>query len=415
MHPQQFALLFVAMLALSLAVRVWLAARHWRHVAANRDAVPAAFAASISLSEHRKAADYTLAKLRVGMVDLVISTLWLLALTFGGVLQWMSGQVAAYADPAGLLHGVLLFGVLAVAGFLLDLPLSLYRVFVLEARFGFNRMTPALYLADTLKQALLAVIIGAPLLFAVLWLMARMGEHWWVWTWAFWLAVNLVAMVVYPVFIAPLFNKFAPLEDESLAARVNALLARCGFRSKGLFVMDGSRRSAHGNAYFTGFGAGKRIVFFDTLLKSLTPSEVEAVLAHELGHFRHRHLWKRLALIAVLSFILMAVLGHLIGEAWFYTGLGVTTQSNAVALVLFSLVLPVIMFPLGPVFSGWSRRHEFEADAYAASNADANELVSALVKLYRENASTLTPDPLYSLFYDSHPPAAIRIAQLRAR
>ncbi|MEC5396557.1 M48 family metallopeptidase [Uliginosibacterium sp. H1] len=414
MTASLFATLFVLAVALSVIVRVWLARRHLRHVAAHRDAVPAAFADSIELSAHRKSADYTVAKLRLGLVELAIGTAWLLWLTVGGGLQAMTELASGIHAKAGILAGLLLFGILAIAGFVIDLPSTLYRVFGLEARFGFNRMTPRLFIADTLKQGLLAVLIGAPLLAVVLWLMTAAGENWWAWAWGFWLSVNLAGMVIYPVFIAPMFNKFEPLADASLADRVNALLVRCGFRSKGLFVMDGSRRSAHGNAYFTGFGAGKRIVFFDTLIKSLQPSEIEAVLAHELGHFRHRHLWQRLGIVALLSFALLALLGWLSQQIWFYNGLGLDEPSPAGALILFSLALPVLLFPFSPLMSMWSRKHEFEADAYAASHANARDLVSALVKLYRDNASTLTPDPLYSLFYDSHPPAAIRIARLQA-
>ncbi|MDQ8022569.1 MAG: M48 family metallopeptidase [Moraxellaceae bacterium] len=414
MTASLFSTLFVLAVAFSVVVRVWLALRHLRHVAAHRDAVPAAFGGSIELSAHRKSADYTIAKLKLGLVELAIGTAWLLWLTLGGGLQAMATLGASiHADP-GILAGLLLFGILAIAGFIIDLPSTLYRVFGLEGRFGFNRMTLRLFITDTLKQGVLALLIGAPLLAVVLWLMTAAGENWWIWAWAFWLGVNLAGMVIYPIFIAPLFNKFEPLADASLAERVNALLNRCGFRSKGLFVMDGSRRSAHGNAYFTGFGAGKRIVFFDTLIKSLQPAEIEAVLAHELGHFRHRHLWQRLAIVALLSFALLALLGWSSSQMWFYNGLGLQAPSPAGALILFSLALPVLLFPFSPLMSMWSRKHEFEADAYAASHASAHDLVSALVKLYRDNASTLTPDPLYSLFYDSHPPAAIRIARLQA-
>lgn len=415
MNPASFTLLFLFALALNVGLRLWLSLRQAGHVAAHRHAVPAAFAASITLDEHQKAADYTLAKGKLGRTDLVISSLWLLVLTLGGGLQWLYGLAAQFFEAGGLWHGVALFGLLAVAGFIVDLPISLYSTFRLEARFGFNRMTPALFITDTLKQAVLAALLGAPILWAVLWLMQQMGSLWWMWVWAFWLGLNLVMMVVYPLFIAPLFNKFEPLTDEGLKARVEALLARCGFRSKGLFVMDGSKRSAHGNAYFTGFGAGKRIVFFDTLLKSLEPTEVEAVLAHELGHFKHRHLWKRIAVMGTASLALLALLGTLIQQPWLYVGLGVTAQDNAVSLILFSLVLPIFLFPLTPLTSMWSRRHEFEADAYASQQAQAGDLVSALVKLYKENAATLTPDPLHSLFYDSHPPAAIRIARLQGQ
>ena len=414
MTPSTLSLAFLFFVLLSASIRLWLSLRQAAHVRAHRAAVPTEFAASIELAAHQKAADYTLAKGRFGRFDLVLGLVWLLALTFGGGLQLMHDVLAGWLDAASLWHGLALFGVLAVAGFLWELPGTLYYTFVLEARFGFNKTTLKTFVTDTAKSALLSIAIGGPLLWCVLWLMRSMGANWWLWTWAVLIAFNLAAMVIYPLFIAPLFNKFEPLQDESLAARVNALLARCGFRSKGLFVMDGSRRSAHGNAYFTGFGAAKRIVFYDTLLKTLTPEEVEAVLAHELGHFKHRHIAQRVLLFAVLSLAFFALLGWLAQQPAFFTGLGVSAQSEAMTLILFSLILGPFTFPLTPLMSFWSRKHEFEADAYAVANARAEDLVSALVKLYRDNASTLTPDPLHSLFYDSHPPAAIRIGRLRA-
>jgi STE24 endopeptidase len=410
-----FTLVFLLALAVSVSVRTYLSLRQARHVARNRDRVPPAFAGSISLADHRKAAAYTLAKGKLGRGELALGTLWILILTVGGGLQYLDEVTAQWFDPNGLWQGVALFGLLGAVGFIYDLPTSLFSIFKLEARFGFNRMTPKMFISDTVKQTALAVVIGTPVLWAVLWLMQRMGAHWWIWVWALWLALNLVTMIVYPIFIAPLFNKFSPLADEGVKARVEALLTRCGFRSKGLFVMDGSKRSAHGNAYFTGFGAGKRIVFFDTLLSSLKPTEVVAVLAHELGHFRHHHLWKRIGVMGVAMLALLWLLGFLIQQDWFYQGLGVQAHSNAVALILFSIVLPVLLFPLTPLTSMWSRKHEFEADAYACKQADASDLVTALVKLYKENASTLTPDPLHSLFYDSHPPASIRIARLQSQ
>jgi STE24 endopeptidase len=307
-----------------------------------------------------------------------------------------------------------LFAGFALVGWLVELPFDLYRTFTLEARFGFNRMTWAMYLTDTGKGALVAIVIGTPLLLAVLWLMAAMGSLWWWWVWLFWLGFNLLAMMLYPTLIAPLFNKFVPLADAALRERIEALLLRCGFRVSGLFVMDGSTRSSHGNAYFTGMGRNKRIVFFDTLLARLSTEEIEAVLAHELGHFRRHHVWKRLGFLAVASLGFLWLLGQLIVQPWFYAGLGVVTASPAMALILFSLVLPVFSFPLAPLTSALSRLHEYEADAYAAQQTRAGDLVAALVKLYRDNAATLTPDPLHSQFYDSHPPAALRIARLQA-
>jgi STE24 endopeptidase len=415
MNAETFALIFLLALLAGALLRAALMRRHLRHVAARRDTVPSAFAGSISAESHRKAADYTVARMRLGMLELVVSTLFVLALTLGGGLQALIALWQPLLAAGTLAHGIALLATLAVLSWLIDLPFALARTFGIERRFGFNRMTPALYAADTAREALLGVVIGLPVLAAVLWLMAAMGELWWVWVWAFWLGVNLLAMLIWPTFIAPLFNTFTPLADETLRGRVDGLLARCGFQARGLFVMDGSRRSAHGNAYFTGFGAARRIVFFDTLLEKLAPQEVEAVLAHELGHFRHRHIWKRIAVLAVMSLALLALLGWLMTQNWFYAGLGVDTAGTAVALALFALALPVFTFPLTPLMSHWSRVHEFEADRYAAQHTRADDLVSALVKLYRDNAATLTPDPLYSRFFDSHPPAAVRIARLQSQ
>ena len=408
-----FALIFLAALTLDIVLHVWLALRHLRHVAAHRDAVPAAFAAHITLAEHQKAAAYTQAKTRLGLADFAVGVLLLLAFTYGGVLQALHDFWTGWLDPAGYSHGLALFAGVALLGFVVDLPLTLYRSFVLEARFGFNKMTLPLFITDVFKQTLIGVLVGAPVLLAVLWLMAAMGQHWWFYVWLFWLGFNLLALMLYPTLIAPLFNKFSPLADADLAARIEALLTRCGFRASGLYVMDGSRRSAHGNAYFTGFGAAKRIVFFDTLLARLQGPEIEAVLAHELGHYRHRHVWQRIALLAALSLAALYALGILIEQPWFYAGLGVSARSTALALILFSLILPVFSFLAAPVLAHISRHHEYQADAYAAGQTEAADLVGALVKLYRDNAATLTPDPLHSLFYDSHPPAALRIAQLQ--
>ncbi len=413
MTSSSFTALFLVALGAGLLTRLWLALRQMRHVAAHRNSVPSAFAASIGLDAHRKAADYTVARVRLGMVDVLISTTLLLALTLGGGLQTLHGLAARVAEPGSLVHSVSFVAAVAVVSWIVDLPLTIYRSFGLEARFGFNRLTPGLFVADTLKGIVLAALIGLPLIAFVLWLMDAMGTLWWLYVWAFWLVFNLLVLLVYPTFIAPLFNKFKPLEDGALKSRIEGLMTRCGFRLSGLFVMDGSKRSAHGNAYFTGFGAAKRIVFFDTLLDKLDPTEVEAVLAHELGHYHHHHLWKRLAVIGAGSLAFFALLGHLAGQAWFFKGLGMNAAGTAPTLVLFALVLPVFTFPLTPLMSMWSRTHEFQADAYAARQAPAQALISALVKLYRDNASTLTPDPLYSSIYDSHPPAAIRIARLQ--
>jgi STE24 endopeptidase len=407
-----FSWAFLAALALATATRLWLAARQARHVRAHRAAVPESFAAAIPLAAHQKAADYSVAKTRLGIVDLVLGAAVLLVLTLGGLLQALSDAWERVFALGGIAHGVALIVSVVVLASALELPVAVYRTFVVEERFGFNRMTPALFVADLARQAALGAALGIPLLVLVLWLMERMGERWWIWVWLAWTGFNLLILLIYPTLIAPLFNKFSPLQDQALAKRIEALLARCGFRSSGLFVMDGSKRSSHGNAYFTGFGAAKRIVFFDTLLARLAPAEIEAVLAHELGHYRRHHVWKRVLLMFAFSFALLWVLGQLIREPWFYSGLNVATPSTASALLLFVLVAPVFMFFLQPLGSLYSRRHEFEADAYAAAHSSAQELVRALVKLYKDNAATLTPDPLHSAFYDSHPPAAARIARL---
>ncbi|MBK7017666.1 MAG: M48 family metallopeptidase [Sulfuritalea sp.] len=411
MSPQTFSLIFVAALLLSTGLRLWLDLRHLRHVAAHRDQVPADFFGRIELVDHRKAADYTTAKLRLGFFETLVDTVMLILLTLGGLLALIDGGLREWLG-AGHPQGLALFATVGLIGFILGLPASLYRSFVLEERFGFNKLTWKLWLADLAKGAALTVAIGGPLLYAVLWLMDAMGRHWWLYVWLLWLGTNLLILFLYPTVIAPLFNKFTPLEDASLRQRIEALLARCGFASSGLFVMDGSKRSAHGNAYFTGFGRAKRIVFFDTLLEKLAPQEIEAVLAHELGHFRHKHVVKRIALMGAMSLAFLWLLGLLIGQPWFYEGLGVGAGSTAMGLMLFTMVLPVFLFPLAPLTSALSRRHEYEADAYAAQQTAAADLIAALVKLYRDNAATLTPDPLHSLFHDSHPPASQRIARL---
>lgn len=407
-----FTLVFLAALALTLAGRLWLTLRQIRHVAAHRGAVPADFAERIPLAAHQKAADYTVDRNRLAIVATLVDAALLLALTLGGGLAWLHDFWGTRL--AGLPYGLaLIFSVMAISA-VIDLPFALYRQFVVEARYGFNRMTFGLFCADLVKHTLLGVAIGAPVILAVLWLMGAMGEFWWFYVWLFWCAFNLLALFVYPTWIAPLFNKFSPLAEGEMKARIEALLARCGFRSSGLFVMDGSKRSSHGNAYFTGFGNNKRIVFFDTLLTRLAPGEIEAVLAHELGHFRHHHVVQRITLMFAGALGFLWLLGQLIDAPWFYAGLGVPAQGTALALILFFLVVPVFTFPLKPLGSYLSRRNEFEADAYATKNAAADDLVHALVKLYEDNAATLTPDPLHSLFYDSHPPAAVRIARLQA-
>jgi STE24 endopeptidase len=409
-----FTLAFLAALAVATATRLWLAVRHARHVREHRRAVPPEFAPSVTLAAHQKAADYTVAKTRLGMVDTLVSAGLLLAFTLGGGLQALAELWSRAFDPGGYAFGIALILSVAFITGAIDLPFSIVRTFGIEARFGFNRMTPRLFVADLLKQIALGLALAVPLLFCVLWLMAKMGSYWWLYVWLTWMAFNLLILLLYPTYIAPLFNKFAPLEDAALKARIEQLLAKCGFRAKGLFVMDGSKRSSHGNAYFTGFGAAKRIVFFDTLLARLAPAEVEAVLAHELGHFKLRHVWKRVAWLFVASLAFLALLGWLIDRPWFYAGLGVESRGTAMALLLFFLVVPVFTFLLHPLGSLYSRKHEYEADAYAARFSAPADLVRALVKLYQDNAATLTPDPVHSAFYDSHPPAALRIARLQS-
>jgi STE24 endopeptidase len=407
-----FTLVFLAAVGLTLAVRLWLGLRHIRHVHAHRAAVPADFAERIPLAAHQKAANYTIDRSRASLLATVVDTLLLLAFTLGGGIAWLHDLWAARLD--GIPYGLAMIFSLLLISAVVDLPLALYRQFVIEARHGFNRMTLRLFVADLAKQSLLGLLIGAPVIAAVLWLMGAMGEAWWFWVWLFWAGFNLLLLFVYPTWIAPLFNKFTPLAEGEMKSRIEALLARCGFRSSGLFVMDGSKRSSHGNAYFTGFGNNKRIVFFDTLLERLAPGEIEAVLAHELGHFRKKHIVQRIVFMFAGSLIFLWLLGQLIDSSWFYAGLGVPAQNTTLALILFFLVVPVFTFPLSPLLSQLSRRHEFEADAYAAEHTAAADLIRALVKLYEDNAATLTPDPLYSAFYDSHPPAAQRIARLQA-
>jgi STE24 endopeptidase len=407
-----FGLVFLVALILSTALRLWLGARHIAHVQAHRAAVPAQFASDVTLEAHQKAADYTSAKTRLGLVSIVVDTALVLWLTFGGGVQEMYEVAAGWVDGE-IARGLVLIMLVAIVTTLVELPLGLYRTFRIEERFGFNKMTPALYWIDFVKNAALAAAFGLPLAACVLWLMDVSGGYWWLYAWLVWVVFNLFVLAIYPTWIAPLFNRFSPMNDPELRDRVEKLLQRCGFKVKGLLVMDGSRRSSHGNAYFTGFGNSKRIVFFDTLLTRLTPPEVEAVLAHELGHFRLRHVVKRIAWIFAASLGFLWLLDFVMHQDWFYAGLNVDARSTAVALVLFFLVVPSFTFLLQPLLSSYSRKHEFEADSYAAQNASANDLVSALVKLYKDNASTLTPDPVHSAFYDSHPPALIRIAKLQ--
>ncbi|MBU0656854.1 MAG: M48 family metallopeptidase [Gammaproteobacteria bacterium] len=411
---QTFTYVFLAFLLVSTLVQIYLSLRQKQHVSAHRSAVPAAFADKISLEEHQKAADYTLAKGGFGRIDLLVGLVILLLWTLGGGLNWLDGVWRSFGW-SDLYTGAAVIISMMLIGSLLELPASLYRTFVLEERFGFNKMTPATFAVDLVKGAALMLVIGVPLVMLILWLMESAVTYWWLYAWVSLTAFSLLMTWAYPKFIAPIFNKFSPLEEGEVAERIHALLERTGFNSKGVFVMDGSRRSAHGNAYFTGFGKNKRIVFFDTLLKHLTPAQVEAVLAHELGHFKRKHIVKGMVLSMAMSLTGFAVLAWLMQQAWFYTSLGVSQQSTYMALLLFMLVSPVFIFFIGPIMAWWSRKHEFEADDFAAKQSSSAELIAALVGLYRENANTLTPDPLYSAFYDSHPPAAIRIAHLQQR
>jgi len=398
-------------------VRCWLLWRHVRHVQGHRGAVPPQFAEKIPLAAHQKAADYTVARSRFGLITLFVNTAVLIGFTLLGGLQWLSVAILNITGP-GMTYQIALLAAFAAISGIIDLPFEYYRKFVLEAKFGFNRMTPALFFSDMIKSAALGALIGLPLVWVILMLMEKSGDLWWLYAWFVWSGFQLLMLVLYPTVIAPLFNKFTPLSDDSLRARIESLMQRVGFASKGLFVMDGSKRSAHGNAYFSGFGAAKRIVFFDTLLARLAPQEIEAVLAHELGHFKLKHIVKRIVVMFAMSLALLALLGYLKTQVWFYAGLGVDpipgVPNDAMALLLFMLALPVFAFLFSPLTSISSRKHEFEADAFAAKHSNAQDLVSALVKLYEDNASTLTPDPLHSAFYDSHPPATVRINRLLA-
>ncbi|MDO9030954.1 MAG: M48 family metallopeptidase [Hydrogenophaga sp.] len=411
-------LLFALALAAGLLVKFWLTSRQIRHVARHRDAVPAAFAQTVTPESHRKAADYTITKARLGLLETAFGAAVLLAWTLLGGLDLLNRALLAWMG-GGMAQQLALLAAFALISGLLDLPFTLYQTFVIEQRFGFNRMTLGLWLVDLVKSIAVGALIGLPIAALILWLMGAAGALWWLWAWGVWMGFNLLLLVLYPSFIAPLFNKFKPLDDESLKARVSALMARCGFAAKGLFVMDGSKRSAHANAYFTGFGAAKRVVFYDTLLSKLSPPEVDAVLAHELGHFHHKHILKRIAGLFALSLAGFALLGWLSTQVWFYTGLGLRPNTlgapnDALALLLFMLAVPVFTFFIAPLFAQLSRRHEFEADAYAVNHTSGQDLSAALLKLYEDNASTLTPDPLYVKFYYSHPPASERLARMAA-
>ncbi|CDS54426.1 CAAX prenyl protease 1, putative [Polaromonas sp. CG9_12] len=413
-----FTLLFTGLLMLGLLTKFYLATRQIRHVARHRNQVPAAFASTISLPSHQKAADYTIAKTRLGMLEMAFAAALLMGWTLLGGIDTLNQALmrSGLADYGALVPQLALLAAFGLVSGLLDLPFTLYKTFRLEERFGFNQMTLKLWLADLFKSTIVGTVIGLPIVALILWLMGSAGTLWWLWTWVAWMGFNLLVLVLFPTVIAPLFNKFKPLDDEALKARVTALMQRCGFAAKGLFVMDGSRRSAHANAYFTGFGAAKRVVFYDTLLKQLNPAEVDAVLAHELGHFKHKHIIKRIGVMFAMSLVGFALLGWLSTQVWFYTGLGVrpnlTGSNDALALLLFLMVVPLFSFFISPLMALSSRRHEFEADAYAISQTDGRDLQSALLKLYQDNASTLTPDPVFVKFYYSHPPASERLGRM---
>ncbi|PID45926.1 MAG: peptidase M48 [Proteobacteria bacterium] len=407
-----FTLIFILAIIATVGTQLWLSLRQTKHVMEHRPAVPEEFKASVTLDEHQKAADYTATKGKFGRKELILSTLVLLMWTIGGGLQWLDNLWANHG-LSELTKGTAVIISFLLISSIIDMPASLYRAFVIEEKFGFNKLTLKTFFIDMLKSAALSLVIGVPIIMLVLWLMNSAGSLWWLYAWMAITAFSIIMMWAYPKFIAPIFNKFTPLEEGEVLDRITTLLNRNGFNSNGVFMMDGSRRSSHGNAYFTGFGKTKRIVFFDTLLKQLTPTQIEAVLAHELGHFKHKHVLKGMIVSMASTLIGFAILAFLMKQDWFYLQLGIQNQTTHMALLLFLLVSPVFTFFIGPVMSWWSRKHEFEADAFAAKESSAEELISALVGLYKKNAGTLTPDPLYSAFYDSHPPASIRIAHLR--
>jgi len=407
-----FTYIFLFSLFAGIFVQWFLVQKQINSVRSSRDNVPEAFNDKISLEAHQKAADYTEAKVKTGLLELIIGSALLLLWTLAGGLQFLDNWLRTFGMSEIFTGTALILSVFAIMA-ILELPLSLFKIFKIEQSFGFNKMTPKIFFVDLLKNTLVGFLIGAPILLFVLWIMENSGTYWWVYVWFTWLTFSLLMMWAYPAFIAPIFNKFRTLENDELKTRIENLLARNGFKSNGIFVMDGSTRSTHGNAYFTGLGANKRIVFFDTLIDELSYDEIEAVLAHELGHFKCNHIRKRISLLAAIFFIGLAILGWLINQTWFYNGLGIDQMSTYIALLLFVMVSPAFTFFMQPLFSFISRQHEFEADAFAAGQAQTENLITALVNLYRENANTLTPDPLYSAFHDSHPPAPIRIAHLK--
>ena len=413
MSASAFTILFVCFLTTTVIVRCWLAMRQIHSVRKHRDQVPEQFASTIPLTAHQKAGDYTVAKLQFGFLSLAMDTVILLGFTLGGGIQAISNLLCPWLGH-GMIYQIALATVVFTISGIINIPFDYYRQFVIEERFGFNKMTPGLFFNDLVKSTLIGILIGFPLLWILLLVMGKSGNFWWLYAWILWCAFQFLMLFLYPVIIAPLFNNFQPLEDDALKSRIEQLMQRTGFQTKGLFIMDGSKRTAHGNAYFTGMGSAKQVVFFDTLIKQLSPEEIEAVLGHELGHFKLKHITKRIGVSFLISLGFLALLGWLKTQSWFYAGLGTdaATSTDMTALILFALTLPVFTFFLSPILSMSSRKHEFEADAFSAQYTDARHLISALVKMYQDNAATLTPDTLYSAFYDSHPPASIRIDHL---
>ena len=408
-----FLSIFLAFLAVSILVKFWLSQRQMAHILSHRGHVPDEFAEKIALHDHQKAADYSCSKIKTARLELVWDSGWLLLWTVGGGINYLNEWWLAFG-LSSLTSGILvIFSVLLLSS-LLGLPFSIYQTFVIEQKFGFNNTTWQTWMSDLVKTGLLVLVIGTPLITAILWLMNQAGDLWWLYAWLLWMAFTLFMIWAYPAFIAPLFNQFSPLDDESLKLRIETLLQRCGFQSNGVFVVDGSKRSSHGNAYFSGFGQNKRIVFYDTLLESLSAEEVEAVLAHELGHFKRNHIKKSMLMSGLMTLLGFWLLALLMNSDWFYSAFLIQSPSTHVALLLFMMVMPAFTYFISPLFSALSRKHEFEADEFAYNNSDYRSLISALVSLYRENASTLTPDPLHSVFYDSHPPASIRINHLKS-
>ena len=407
-------ILFLSFLALKVGIELWLDLRNGKYIQAHASEVPGPFAEKVPLEEHQKAAAYSKGKQPLGLISHIYSAILAVAFTLGGGISWIDGLIAPLGLPALASGTVTIFAVMMAAS-LLELPFSIYSTFVIEERFGFNKTTPKTFIVDMIKGLFLGMLLGLPLLYLLLWLIESIGSLWWLAAFGVLTAFNLTLLWVYPRFIAPLFNKFEPLEDGEVKDTVEALLQRIGFASKGVFIMDGSKRSSHGNAYFTGLGRNKRIVFFDTLLKTLTPKEIEAVLAHELGHYKRKHVLKRMILSFASTLVSLALLGWLMEQAWFYSSMGVTTASSHTAFLLFMYVTPPFTFIFTPIFAWMSRRDEFEADAFASEYSQASDLINGLVKLYTDNASTLTPEPLYSTFYHSHPPPMIRVANLEGQ